>query len=459
MQKFNHIYFIGIGGISMSALAEIMIDEGNRVSGSDRSSSHIIKKLESLGAKIYINHERKNITEDIDLVVYTSAISNDNPELLRAQELNLNIMDRAEFLGLIMKKYKNAVCISGTHGKTTTTGMVSSILIETDMKPTIFLGGEMDSLGGNLLRGSYDIMLTEACEYKRNFLKFNPTMEIILNIEEDHLDYYKNLEDIESAFVDYAQKIPQTGHLIVNEKHKMLFKNIKCNVITFGSDNNADYYPENISLMPVPSYTLMHKGQRIEDISLKVFGEHNILNSVAAAAAVISLGVDSETIKNGLSDFKGTHRRYEYKGDYNGASIIDDYAHHPSEMKATLKTAKSYTSGKVITVFQPHTFTRTKKLLNEFAEALTHTDEVILLDIYAAREKDNGEIHSKDIIVKMNDMNKGGYYAESFQTAADIIKSLASEGDTIITMGAGNVNDVVDLLIDNCRTVEIALNN
>ncbi len=459
MQKFNHIYFIGIGGISMSALAEIMIDEGNRVSGSDRSPSHIIKKLESLGAKIYINHERKNITEDIDLVVYTSAISNDNPELLRAQELNLNIMDRAEFLGLIMKKYKNAVCISGTHGKTTTTGMVSSILIETDMKPTIFLGGEMDSLGGNLLRGSYDIMLTEACEYKRNFLKFNPTMEIILNIEEDHLDYYKNLEDIESAFVEYAQKIPQTGHLIVNEKHKMLFKNIKCNVITFGSDNNADYYPENISLMPVPSYTLMHKGQRIEDISLKVFGEHNILNSVAAAAAVLSLGVDSETIKNGLSDFKGTHRRYEYKGDYNGASIIDDYAHHPSEMKATLKTAKSYTSGKVITVFQPHTFTRTKKLLNEFAEALTHTDEVILLDIYAAREKDNGEIHSKDIIVKMNDMNKGGYYAESFQAAADIIKSLASEGDTIITMGAGNVNDVVDLLIDNCRTVEIALNN
>ncbi len=459
MQKFNHIYFIGIGGISMSALAEIMIDEGNRVSGSDRSPSHIIKKLESLGAKIYINHERKNITEDIDLVVYTSAISNDNPELLRAQELNLNIMDRAEFLGLIMKKYKNAVCISGTHGKTTTTGMVSSILIETDMKPTIFLGGEMDSLGGNLLRGSYDIMLTEACEYKRNFLKFNPTMEIILNIEEDHLDYYKNLEDIESAFVEYAQKIPQTGHLIVNEKHKMLFKNIKCNVITFGSDNNADYYPENISLMPVPSYTLMHKGQRIEDISLKVFGEHNILNSVAAAAAVLSLGVDSETIKNGLSDFKGTHRRYEYKGDYNGASIIDDYAHHPSEMKATLKTAKSYTSGKVITVFQPHTFTRTKKLLNEFAEALTHTDEVILLDIYAAREKDNGEIHSKDIIVKMNDMNKDGYYAESFQAAADIIKSLASEGDTIITMGAGNVNDVVDLLIDNCRTVEIALNN
>ncbi len=460
MQKFNHIYFIGIGGISMSALAEIMIDEGTRVSGSDRSSSHIIKKLESLGAKIYINHDRKNITEDIDLVVYTSAISNDNPELLRAQELNLDIMDRAEFLGLIMKNYKNSVCISGTHGKTTTTGMLSSILIETDMNPTIFLGGEMDSMGGNLLRGSYDIMLTEACEYRRNFLKFNPTMEIILNIEEDHLDYYKDLEDIENAFVEYAQKISPTGHLVVNEKHRMLFKDIKCNVVTFGADSSSDYYPENISLMPVPSYTLMHKGQKIEDIKLRVFGEHNLLNSVAAAAAALILDVDAKTVKNGLSDFKGTHRRYEYKGNYNGASIIDDYAHHPSEMKATLKAAKSHTSGRIITVFQPHTFTRTKKLLNEFAEALTHTDEAILLDIYAAREKDNGEIHSRDIIAKMNALNKKGYYAESFQEAANIVKSLVCEGDTIITMGAGNVNDVADLLLtDNCNTIELAMNN
>ena len=216
MQKFNHIYFIGIGGISMSALAEIMIDEGVKVSGSDRSSSHIVKKLQSLGAKIYINHESKNITDDIDLVVYTSAISSDNPELVKAQELKLSIMDRAEFLGLIMKNYNNAICVSGTHGKTTTTGMLSSILIKTDMQPTIFLGGEMDSLGGNLLRGSYDLMLTEACEYKRNFLKFNPTMEVILNIDEDHLDYYRDIHDIERAFVEYAELIPQTGHLIVN---------------------------------------------------------------------------------------------------------------------------------------------------------------------------------------------------------------------------------------------------
>lgn len=448
MQKFEHIYFIGIGGISMSALAEVMISEGVKISGSDRSSSHIIKKLKSLGANIYINHESKNITEDIDLVVYTSAISSDNPELLKAQEINLNIMDRAEFLGLIMKNYNHAVCVSGTHGKTTTTGMLSSILIETEMKPTIFLGGEMDSLGGNLLKGSYDLMLTEACEYKRNFLKFNPTMEVILNIDEDHLDYYKDLNDIESAFVEYAEKLPEAGHLIVNVKHEGLFKNLKSSVVTFGPDSSADYYPENINLIPAPSYDLMHKGQKIASINLKVFGEHNILNSIAAAASCINLGVDAEVIERGLLDFKGTHRRYEYKGDLNGASVIDDYAHHPSEMLATLKTAKAYSKGKVITVFQPHTFTRTKKLLKDFAEALTHTDEAILLDIYAAREINTGEIHSKDILNLMKTIyNKDGHYAESFEAAAEIIKSLAHEGDTIITMGAGSVNEVAEYLI------------
>ena len=447
-QKYNNIYFIGIGGISMSALAEIMIGEGSKVSGSDRSSSNIIKKLESLGAKVYINHESKNITEDIDLVVYTSAISIDNPELLKAQELKLNIMDRAEFLGLIMKNYNNALCVSGTHGKTTTTGMLSSILIETDIKPTIFLGGEMDSLGGNLLRGSYELILTEACEYKRNFLKFNPTLEIILNIDEDHLDYYNDLADIESAFVEYAEIIPEAGHLIVNAKHEDLFKHLKCNVVTFGTDENADYYPENINLIPTPSYNLMHKGNVVTHIKLKVFGEHNVLNSVAAAAACLSLGIESDIVAEGLLDFKGTHRRYEYKGSYNNALIIDDYAHHPSEMKATLKTAKTYTKGKVITVFQPHTFTRTKKLLNQFAEALTLTDEAILLDIYAAREKDTNEVSSKSILEKMKiNHDKDGRYAESFQAAADIIKSLAQEGDTIITMGAGNVNDVAELLV------------
>lgn len=445
--NFNHIYFIGIGGISMSALAEIMLEEKIKVSGSDRNNSRIIRKLQNEGATIYINHDSKNISNTIDLVVYTSAISDDNPELLKAKELNIKIMDRAEFLGYVMTNYGHAICVSGTHGKTTTTGMLSSVLIETDLAPTIFLGGEMDSLGGNLLHGSYELLLTEACEYKRNFLKFNPTMEVVLNIEEDHLDYYKDIKDIENAFIEYAKKLPPTGHLVVNNSYSHLFKDINCNIVTFGLDNKSSYYAANIEFFPKPSYTLMHGGEKIIQINLNVLGEHNILNSLAACAACMSIGISPETIAKGLTSFKGTHRRYEYKGIYKGATIIDDYAHHPSEIKATLKTARSYAKGKIITIFQPHTFTRTIKLLDGFAEALSMSDEVILLDIYAAREIDKNEIHSKDIISKMKKHSKEAIYAQSFTEACNIAREIAEENSIIITMGAGNVDEVATMLL------------
>lgn len=445
-KNFTNIYFIGIGGISMSALAIVMLDEGCKVSGSDKNNSHIIDKLIKMGAKINSTHKKENITEDIDLVVYTSAISDDNPELLRSKELNLHIMDRAEFLGFIMKNYNNSICVSGTHGKTTTTGMLSSILLETELDPTIFLGGEMDLINGNFKHGSYNMLLTEACEYKRNFLKFKPTMEIILNIDADHLDYFRDLRDIESAFVEYAQNLPHNGHLIINVEHVNLFKNIKSKIITFGKDENADYYPANIKSYPTPSYSLMHKGNEIAQINLSIFGEHNILNSVAAAAACIMLNIDLNSIKKGLKKFLGTHRRYEYKGNYKGATIIDDYAHHPSEMKATLETAKSYSKGKVITIFQPHTYSRTKLLLNEFAEALKLSDYVILLDIYAAREKNNGEIQSIDLLKKVKENSTMVYYAENFENAVTILDKIISEKDTVITMGAGNVNKIINLL-------------
>jgi len=444
--NFNCIYFIGIGGISMSGLAELMIDEGHKISGSDKNNSHIVKKLEKLGAKIYLNHREENITNDIDLVVYTSAISDDNPELLKAQELNLNIMDRAEFLGYIMKNYNNSICVSGTHGKTTTTGMLSSVLLETDLEPTIFLGGEMDSLGGNLKQGLKNLLLTEACEYRRNFLKFNPTMELILNIDEDHLDYYKDIKDIENAFLEYAQKLPESGFLIANILNKNLFNELKCNVVTFGTNDEADFYPAEINHFPTPSYVLMHKGNKVIDINLQVYGEHNIMNSIAAAAACIMLNINLETIKKGLHDFKGTHRRYEFRGSFKGAVLIDDYAHHPVEMRTTLNTAKTYSKGKIITVFQPHTFSRTASLLNEFAEALKLSDETILLDIYAAREKDTGVIHSLDLLNRMKEVSANGCYVKSFKEAANLLSSMVHDGDTVITMGAGNVNEVIDLL-------------
>lgn len=444
--NFNNIYFIGIGGISMSGLAELMLDEGCNVSGSDKNNSHIVKKLASLGIKTYLGHDENNITDDIDLVVYTSAISNDNPELLKALRLDLKIMDRAEFLGYVMKNYKNSICVSGTHGKTTTTGMLSSILIETNLEPTIFLGGEMDSIGGNIKRGSNNLLLTEACEYKRNFLKFNPTMELILNIDTDHLDYYKDLDDIKNAFFEYANKLPENGFLIVNIANINLFKDLNCNVVTFGKKNNADFYATNMKYFPTPSYTLMHRENKLMDITLQVFGEHNILNSIAASAACMMLNIGLDDIKKGLENFKGTHRRYEFKGYYKGAILIDDYAHHPAEMETTLNTAKTYSKGKIITIFQPHTYSRTIALLDGFADALKLSDEAIILDIYAAREIDIKAIHSTDLINKMKEINANGVYAKSFEDAVNLLNDIVNEGDTVITMGAGNVNELIELL-------------
>lgn len=446
INKFKYIFFIGIGGIGMSGLAELMIDEGCKVVGSDNNSSHITKKLENLGARIFMGHNEKNITQDIDLVVYTSAISEDNPELVKAKELNINIMDRAKFLGLLMKYYTHSICVSGTHGKTTTTGMLSAVLLESNIDPTIFLGGEMDSLGGNFKLGSNNLLLTEACEYKRNFLKFNPTMEIILNIDEDHLDYYKDIKDIENAFSEYAKILPEDGFLIANVQNKNLFNDAKCNIYTFGLNTQADFYPSEINYYPTPSFVLMNKGEKVANINLQVYGEHNILNSIAVAIACIKLNIDIETIKKGLYNFKGTHRRYEYKGTYNGAILIDDYAHHPTEMRTTLNTAKTYSKGKIITVFQPHTYTRTMSLLNDFAKALKLSDVTILLDIYAAREKDTGIIHSKDLLSKMKEISANGYYASNFEEAAELVKSLVNEGDTVIAMGAGSVYEVLNHL-------------
>lgn len=446
--NYNRIHFIGIGGISMSGLAELMLDEGHRVSGSDRVRSHITEKLSSMGAYILYGHSGSNIPSDTDLVVYTSAIAADNDELVRAREMNITLMDRAQFLGYVMKNYDNAICVSGTHGKTTTTGMAASVLVETDMSPTVFLGGEMDSMGGNLLRGQNRLMLTEACEYRRNFLKFSPTAEIILNIDEDHLDYYKDLKDIQNAFVEFAGLLPHDGALVVNCKDACLFKDMGCHVATFGLDKSADYYPDGLSLYPAPSFDLMHRGKKIVRINLNVLGMHNVLNATSVAALCMHYGIAPETIARGLAKFKGTNRRYQYKGTYDGVVLIDDYAHHPTEMITTLETARTYTKGKIITVFQPHTYSRTKALLNEFANALRLSDMTILLDIYAAREINDGSVSSQNLLAAMTKANVKGQYAKDFACAAELVREIAKPGDTVITMGAGNVYEVIEMLLE-----------
>lgn len=445
-RNIGHIFFIGIGGISMSGLAELMLNNNVKVSGSDENNSELIEKLQKDGAKIYIGHKKENITNNIDLLVYTSAIRDDNEELIRAKELGIKIQGRAEFLGNIMREHNHSIAVSGTHGKTTTTGMLSSILVNSTLDPTIFLGGELNAIGGNIKIGNRDLLLTEACEYKRNFLNFNPTISIILNIDEDHLDYYKDINDINNAFIEFANKLPSEGLLIVNDKNKHLFNNINSRIVTFGLNNTSDIYAENIEYSPYPKFTVVYNNEKF-DVELSVFGEHNILNSLSVIVTSIELGIDVDTIKLGLKEFTGTKRRYELKGIKEGITIIDDYAHHPEEIKATLTSARRNTQDKVITIFQPHTYTRTKALMEQFAKVFELTDEIIIVDIYASREKDTGLVNSKELVEATKKYNVNAVYADSFQSAASLALKKASIGDIIITMGAGNVHEIAKLLL------------
>lgn len=447
-RNIGHIFFIGIGGISMSGLAELMLNNNVKVSGSDENNSELVQKLQKDGAKIYIGHKKENITNDIDLLVYTSAIRDDNEELIKAKELGIKIQGRAEFLGNIMKEHNHSIAVSGTHGKTTTTGMLSSILVNSTLDPTIFLGGELNAIGGNIKIGNGDLLLTEACEYKRNFLNFNPTISIILNIDEDHLDYYKDINDINNAFIEFANKLPSDGLLIVNGINKHLFNNINSRIVTFGLNNSSDIYAENIEYLPYPKFTVVYKNEKF-DVELSVFGEHNILNSLSVIVTAIELGVDIDTIKLGLKEFTGTKRRYELKGIKEGITIIDDYAHHPEEIKATLTSARRNTKDKVITIFQPHTYTRTKALMEQFAKVFELTDEIIIVDIYASREKDTGIVNSKELVEATKKYNVNATYAESFQNAASLALKKAKSGDIIITMGAGNVYEIAKMLLSS----------
>lgn len=442
----KHIYFIGIGGISMSALAKLMLNKNIRVSGSDQHNSKLLQKLQADGAKIYFGHKAENIDKTVDLVVYTSAIREDNEELVRAKELGIKIQSRAVFLGNIMKEFKHSIAVSGTHGKTTTTGMLSSVLINSSLDPTIFLGGELNVINGNVKIGKGDLLLTEACEYKRNFLNFNPNISVILNISEDHLDYYRDIDDINDAFVEFAKKLPQDGLLVVNKLNKELFKDINSKLVTFGLDQSADIYASDIEYLPYPKFKVNYKDIMFE-LELSVFGEHNILNALSVVAVSIELGIDIETIKRGLKEFIGTKRRYELRGMINDISVIDDYAHHPDEIKTSLETARANTNGKVITIFQPHTYTRTKSLLNQFAKVFELSDEVIFVDIYAAREVDTGEVSSEKLVEETKKYNKNAIYANSFETAAALALEKANAKDIIVVMGAGDVNEIVDILL------------
>ena len=447
-----HIHFIGIGGISMSGLAEILLKEGFVISGSDTKESALTEHLEKLGARIFYGQKASNIIEGIDLAVYTAAIHEDNEEFAEARRQGIPMLSRAELLGQLMKNYDVPVAISGTHGKTTTTSMLSHILLAAKKDPTISVGGILKAIGGNIRVGSSELFVTEACEYTNSFLHFFPKIAVILNIDADHLDFFKDLDDIRHSFRRFAQLLPADGTLIINKEIEHLEEitdGLSCRVVTFGLDSSADYYADQISHDETgnAAFHVVSHGKDTGLVELSVKGDHNICNALSVIAVADLLDISRDDVCSGLQSFTGTDRRFEHKGDWNGVTVIDDYAHHPTEIKATLKAADVYPHREIWCVFQPHTYTRTKALFPEFVEALSHTDHVVLADIYAARETDTLGISSQMLAEELKKKGCDAYYLPSFEAIEDFLKTHCQKGDVLITMGAGNVVNIGEALL------------
>jgi len=442
LNDIKKVHFIGIGGISMSGLAQTLQANGVIVTGSDISESSLTCHLESVGISVSIGHDAKNVPNDCQLVIYTAALSDDNPELLHARNYGIRVIDRAELLGIIMDYYKRAVGVSGTHGKTTTTSLISEFLLDANYDPTLNVGGILGSIDSNFRIGKSDYFVAEACEYFDSFAKFYPYIGVILNIDNDHTDYFKSEEQLRSSFKKFTQNISSDGFLIINTSVRDLdnfCKSLECNVITYGA--GGDYNAVNIEYTTEgkSNFDIYYKSELVIQISLNLPGGHNVENCLAAFAVGRALGVPDEVMRNSFANFSGAKRRFETKGFLGGVHIIDDYAHHPTEIDATLSAAKKCKHEKICTVFQPHTFSRTKAFFDGFAETLAKSDVVVLLDIYSAREVNDGSIHSKDLAEKITELGTECHYFDSFSGAEAFLASTCKDGDMLITMGAGDV--------------------
>ena len=447
-----HVHFIGIGGISMSGLAEILMKEVFTVSGSDNKESSLTDHLTDKGAVIFYGQKASNIIDGINVVVYTAAIHEDNEEFMEAKRQGLPMLSRAELLGQLMTNYDTPIAVSGTHGKTTTTSMLSHIFLAGDMDPTISVGGILKAIHGNIRVGSSGLFVTEACEYTNSFLHFFPKISVILNIDADHLDFFKDLDDIRHSFRLFAELLPEDGTLVINgdiENLSYITDGLACRVVTFGREASLDYSASDIQYdeQGNASFDLIRHGIPSGHVTLSVGGEHNVYNALSAIAVADLLGVSAETIQEGLLSFHGTDRRFEYKGEFNGITVIDDYAHHPTEIEATLKSAAHYPHRELWCIFQPHTYTRTKALFDEFAQALSHTDHLILADIYAARETDTLGISSEQLAREAASYGCDAIYLPSFDEIEKYVRDHCQSGDLLITMGAGDVVNIGEDLL------------
>ena len=449
----KHIYMIGIGGISMSGIAEILVNYGYQVSGSDITENDMVKHLESKGIKVNIGQIKENITDDIDTVVYTAAIKDTNEELVRARELGIETIERGEFLGNLTRQFKDVIGVAGTHGKTTTSSMVSCVFVEAKKDPTIQIGSNLDVIGGNYLVGNSDYFIIEACEYKDSFQNFTQKSAIITNVDNDHLDYFKNIDNISASFKKYVSKLPEDGLLVVNMDNERCYElkdSTKASVLTVSLENNeADYHAENIQFddMGNPSYDVINNNEKVTRVTLNVKGIHNVLNSLECFALCSWYGIDPETIVNGLSKFRGAARRMEFKGMFNGARVYDDYGHHPTEIEATSNAILKEKFNESYAIFEAHTYSRVKNHLEDFVKSLVKFDHIIVIDIYAAREENIYGVKPEDIVNKLKNEGKDAIYISDYDEIKEYLNERVKENDLIITIGAGNVTKVANNLV------------
>jgi len=439
-------HLVGIGGVSMAPLAEVLHGMGMVITGSDARESATVDHLRSLGIPVSIGQSAENLGE-AQLVIRTAAAHDNNPEISGARARGIPVFERAQAWGAIMRGYKNALCISGTHGKTTTTSMCTHIIMAAGLDPTVMIGGTLPMLGAGHRVGHGDTIILESCEYCNSFLAFFPTIAVILNVDADHLDFFKDLEDVEHSFRAFADLVPEkTGLIIANQDDKntmVTLKGEKRPILTFGL-TEGDVHAKNLTYEKgIPTFDVIYEGDQVAHVTLQVPGEHNVRNALAAAAACLSLHVPLPAVEKGLQSFRGAGRRFEKKGTVNGADVYDDYAHHPSEVQALLSTAMSLGYQRVICAFQPHTYSRTKALFNEFVEVLSQPDVTLLAEIFAARENNDLGISSRDLCEHIPDSE----YYPTLKSLTARLRALAQPGDLILTVGAGDIYTVGEALV------------
>ncbi len=446
LSKVKKIHFVGIGGSGMCPIAEILFHQGYQLTGSDISESDTLERVRSYGIPVFMGQKAENI-DGAELVVYTAAVKPDNPELVAAREKNIPTVERSVMLGMVARRYENAVAVSGTHGKTTTTAMITQILIGAGKDPSAVIGGKLPLIGGNGRVGHSDTIVCEACEYVDTFLQLHPAISVILNIDNDHLDYFGTVENTIRSFHQFAKQTSRL--LVVNGDNKNAMKAVEGlegkEILTYGFDKENDYYADEIcnTLRAREKFVVYRKGEKLVEVTLSVPGKHNIYNALAAFAVADHLGIESKVIAENLHQFTGVHRRFELLGEYGGVTVADDFAHHPTEIAATLTAAKQMGFSQVWAVFQPHTYSRTYMLLDDFAKVLQIADRVVLSEILAVRETNTYHIYAKDLADKI----PGCVWFKTFEEISDYMLEHAKDGDLILTLGGGDVYKCANLIV------------